>query len=420
MYMAEETGFVTKVQPLTTTSDGKTFLQYSTIVDLVVHESMSCIPGVPYTLDYVHTGSNVEIKMPYYGKPLQDVVPSIPEDEKESFALHVLSSLVTTCLHLQQNGLQHTDMKPSNILVNAMRQVTLIDFNIMSTIHVYDDQIRWSESIGTWHYCAPEIIRTFETHETSLVWTLGILLAYMIHRFPIERRYRMTKKQLASRRHWKQVYEELQKENEKHLPLPIEHQSKMNIQLQYIFEKCVQWNPNKRLTLFELHTMVSLYRNNGQLPRPLALQTVSWCADPTYMPREIRQEAVQKIYILCDHLNKLDLFVRIVSWMDRLMLKDISNEELVACFCLAWMLQGEYVLNDQVLFEKLHHTICFDDRYLNDTMLYIGQTLCWRLWEKSFDVYFVEFKRKDVITHAYHILMSIEEPYTMQGLATRI
>lgn len=422
MYCTQDRQFVKKVQSIKTADELQPILQYSTLVDLVVHESFSTVPGVPFLLKHVHDGDNVELYMPNYGKPLHSFVRGLTDSQREPFCVQAILGLVTTCLHLQHNGLQHTDMKPSNILVGSRNEITLIDFNIVSSMHVHDDTVAWTDSIGTWNYCAPEMICSYKTCETSIVWTLGLLIAYIIDYFPLDnKRFPMTKKQLASRRHWKRVYDELQNQDAvRSLPLPQGHRNKMSKQLQYIFERCTHWEPSERITLYELHSMLYLHQSNGQLPPPLRLHTISWIADPTYTDPTTRQNAIRYTYELCDRFHKLDLFVRIVSWMDRLMLQSISCENVVACFTLAWMLQGEYVLNDDCFMEAIQTLVPMDLQTLMNNIIDIGRTLSWRLWEKTADVYYSQQNRNNVIEKLYNILLHIKNPYTMEQLSTSI
>lgn len=409
---------VKKVQSLTTPFEDADIIQYSTLVDLVMHESLSTLPGVPTITSHDITGSNVAMYMPFYGKPLNQRVRDMCPSNREAVTIQIMTSLVDVCLQLQHNGLQHTDMKPSNILVTDTNNVTLIDFNIVSTLAVQEDSsICWTESIGTWNYCAPEIISKYTPHDTSITWTLGLLLAYMLHTFPLEKKYGMNKKQIASRRHWTYVYKELQKENSKYLPLPNTHRQKMSPQLQYIFEQCVQWDPTDRITLFELRSMLHMYNTHGSLPRAFYPHTISWCADPTYTPKHIRKQAVHDVYCLCNAFHKLDLFTRIVSWLDRRKLDIIRPNHVIACFCIAWMLQGEYVLNDSKLLKMMKSLYDFDEESLATDIMEFGNALMWRMWEKTADIYFAEQNRRDVLDKMLQVMLDIDKPYTMEQLA---
>lgn len=424
VYCTDDRQYVKKIQPITTTVDESKLLQYSTLVDLVIHESLSTIPGLPFLMRHEQNDDNIELYMPNYGKPLNSALRFVPEHERQNFAIQVLLSLVTTCMQLQHNGLQHTDLKPSNILVSSRNDVTIIDFNIVSSMYVDSktDKIHWADSIGTWNYCAPELICSYKVYETSIVWTLGLLLAYMIHAFPLDsQRSSMSRKQLASRRHWKTLYDNLRNEYTEHLPLPSEHAHKMSKQLQYIFERCTKWEPSERITLYELYSMLHLMQKKDRLPPTLHLHTISWVADPTHIPPQKRTLAIQIAHDLCQHFEKMNVLVRIISWIDRLELIDISTNVIVACFCLAWMLQGEYVLNDEHVLTDLR--VLFEDFDLETLMadiLHIGKSLSWRLWEKTADVYFAEQNRRDVIPKLYQVLKEIDKPYTMYQLATTI
>ncbi len=426
VYYHKERQLIRKVQQCTVKVDDKDpnsrIIQYSAIVDLVSHASLDIIPGLPVMLDYSITSKNVNIYMPYYGKPLHKIV-TIWNNEKchkdrELAILHILANLIDTCVQLEHNGIQHTDIKPSNVLVNDFHQVTLIDFNIMSSLRCHKNKLKWESSIGTWSYCAPEIVSKSMPTNTSVVWSLGLLLAYMFGTFPLIERHGMTDANAMNRQVWVELFKNEYDRNSEHLSLPNKHKLIMPSSLQYIYSRCTQWNPDDRLSLFELRSIIHLYRT-GQIPPPLYLHTVSWIADPMHLPTDMREQAIEILYKLCVGTDTERIFVQMVSWLDRLPYNEVNAMDVAALFCLGLMLLGNYVFDDPefyvVLFAKLD--IPNDKNILMEHIVTIGQALQWRLWEKTADVSLCEMGKKHAISCIKDVLLNIKTKYTMADLA---
>lgn len=424
VFLNKELQIVKKTQPKYTDSNGEQILLYSTIVDLAAHESLSCIPGVPTLSSYDTTNSSVELYMPFYGVPLNQYLQSVPANRRESFCVDIILQVVDTCIQLHENGLQHTDLKPANILVNNSEIVTVIDFNIVSTlIHSETGSLRWSESIGTWNYTAPEIILASKPHDTSIVWTIGLLIAVIVERFPVKKTYFTTKEQIHARKHWASVYDAIKKESPEYLPIQsYQTPRRMTQTLEFIYSRCVQWDPNERLTLTALRSMLYTYLQ-GFVP-PLYTHIVSWTCDPSFMEPTERKHAIWKLFDACTLCKKQSLFVRSVSWLDRLRTAHITPLTLCALFVLGWLLQGEYVFDDERLCNKMFYHFDIDDMYtlqdlMNETWC-VGEQLGWRLFEKSTDVYMLEYGKRHVLPDICDYLVNMNVPYTMQDLATGI
>lgn len=426
VYYHKERQLIRKVQPCIVKTDetdlNSGIIQYSSIVDLASHASFDILPGLPVMLDYSITPKNLKIYMPYYGKPLHKIVSLWNHEkgyeERETSILHVLANLIDTCMQLEHNGVQHTDIKPSNVLVNDFQQVTLIDFNIMSSLRCHKGELKWESSIGTWSYCAPEIVEKSAPTNTSMVWSLGLILAYMYGTFPLIERLGMNNEDAMNRDLWVKLFSDERERNSEHLNLPSKHKLLMSSSLQYIFSMCTRWKPEERCSLFELRSMIHLYRT-GHIPTPLYLHTVSWLADPRRIPADTREEAIETLYRLCRATDTERIFVQMVSWLDRLPYNQVDVMDIAALFCLALMLLGNYVFDDRdmcvILVAKLD--IPNDMRLIMEHVFTIGQALQWRLWEKTVDVSLCEMGKKDAILCMKEILLDIKTPYTMAELA---
>lgn len=418
VYYNEELQIVKKIQPK---YNEERTLHYSTIIDLAAHESLSYIPGLPMISHIESDRDDVELHMPYYGRPLHEYISMIPVERREEFCVHALIQIVDTCIQLYENGLQHTDIKPSNILVDDDENITIIDFNILSSrIMSNYDGLKWSEAIGTWNYAAPEIICSSKPCSSSVVWTLGLLIAVIVEKFPVEKSRFLSKDEVHDREHWVRTYQALKEAHPKHLPLRTCTPRRMSQSLEYIYSKCVQWAPDKRLELYELRSMLYVYWT-GNVSPPLHIHIVSWLCDPTTMDTDCRTKAIWKLYDACILCRKHCLFVRCVSWMDRLGLIEAPKLTLCAIFILAWMLHGEYLFDNNKLCQRIFDIfdVCFSKQDVMNEVWHVGEQLSWQLFEKTIDVYWCEFGKRDVLVEVCQVLLLRKTPYTMEELATR-
>jgi serine/threonine protein kinase len=98
-----------------------------------------------------------------------------------STILQIIASIIKQCMLLNKLGIQHTDLKPSNILINeTTKEVTIIDYNICSIKSSGKTHFGWSFGIGTWCFCAPEIIYNEEPSDTSCMdyWSFNCIFIY--------------------------------------------------------------------------------------------------------------------------------------------------------------------------------------------------------------------------------------------------
>lgn len=408
---------IKKVQPLWTENK---FLQYSAIVDLSAHVSFATIPGLPVLSEFKVADDEVIMYMPFYGVPVNKYVATFPPSEREKVVVNILLQLVDTCLHLFHNGVQHTDIKPSNVLVSNENVATLIDFNIVSSMQCQEDVLQWSNTIGTWNFCAPEIIWYSKPTCTSMVWSLGILLASLIYRFPLDASYKLNSKNVSSRQFWQQTYFDIQSHHPDHLPLRNGHKLIMSKQLQFIYTRCTDWNAEGRVTLSELRSMLSLLLH-GSLPLPFYPQVISHEITPCKHANRI--EYIEKLQDILVTLQKEHLLIRVISFWERLAaIREVSSEDMIACILLAWMMLGDYVFDevDEVKHVCASYDVAYDVGQVSSAILRVAHSLGWMLWEKTSDVYLCEIGERGAVDRCIEHIMECNEPYSMEDLAIRI
>jgi serine/threonine protein kinase len=158
-------------------------LDFSSVMDAVMSRFVSSI-GSPYLakLNSVDVGdSHIRLNMPYHGLPLADWISRTPKDRRLAKLPMLLYQLASACEALLINDIQHTDIKPMNILIGEDEQLVLIDYNIYSVKTV----TAWVDGKGTWCYVAPEILIDSKPHDNSMTWSIGILISEILSGYPL-------------------------------------------------------------------------------------------------------------------------------------------------------------------------------------------------------------------------------------------
>jgi serine/threonine protein kinase len=112
------------------------------------------------------------------GTPLDQLVRQQPLTERQ--AIHIALQLcdILTFLHNQNPPVIHRDIKPGNIVVDEQGRVTLIDFGIS---RAYDENSREdTHCFGTRYFAAPEQYGFSQTDPRTDIFSLGILLYWML------------------------------------------------------------------------------------------------------------------------------------------------------------------------------------------------------------------------------------------------
>jgi serine/threonine protein kinase len=325
--------------------------------------------------------------MPYCGCPLNEV-------KRPELATYIISRLCEILVAFEENGVQHTDLKPNNILYNvATNEVTLIDYNIVSITVVASGTKRvLTPAYGTWSYSSPEVVFYTRPSPTSPTWAVGLLLAYLYARYPWQPIYKMTSEQVSSRTQWKKELTNLREKHPDCFPLSTEHLRVMPPHIVNLFRKCTRWNPQARPSLKEVYYDLIGHEMIADIPRilhsPPDLKTMN---DTT------RFIVVSKLYNTCRITKTLHLYLRAVSIFDRSYNESSPftlYEHGCASFFLAVMLMGNNAFDmdfvDTILpfwqLESADKSVPI----LKDVLWYIGNACEWSLFDKTADVLIIE------------------------------
>jgi len=247
------------------------YVEYSTICELATCSAAGgAIAGVPEMrrAEFAWDKGKAELYFPYAGTTLHHWIRNNLLARRRSCALNILRGIAQIALPLAERGIQNTDTKPANILIHEtptdpdMFAVSLIDYNLVSMRTgrapggadggAGDGAGEWSASFGTWCYCAPELLNDGAPHDKSPVWTLGVILACIVYKYPYEGYSSLKTDQLNSQSFWKKAFAKLRADDPRHLPLPAAHRQHFTPYMSSLYKRCTAWDPNDRPSLSEL------------------------------------------------------------------------------------------------------------------------------------------------------------------------
>lgn len=353
MFVNADTTMVKKELPMYV--DGN--VNVNAIAELSVLRSFGeGIDGIPrlQTHSIEKDTSKIIMTMPFYGRPLNIMKLS------DSYKKVVATTLVKILCDLERKGIQHTDLKPSNVLVTRRGDVTLIDFNNVS--YLCDD--KWSRGYGTWSYAAPEIVNGSRPSHTSSVWSLGILIAYMYgggHPFVNTKQH--TLDTLSSRGFWKKTLKDLQHTYSDGIVLHPGHVAAIPPDLLTLIQKCTRWKWKDRIC------MTDIYRE------------LVGCAsiDPYVVPTAATTDYDACIQNACEETHTTFVKTHIQSLVARIS----PCTPLHACVChiIILMLMGSYVFDDGDLVSTLRtaYNILEEAEALKDMVWDVGEAVEWKL-----------------------------------------
>ncbi|MCH7783684.1 serine/threonine protein kinase [candidate division KSB1 bacterium] len=118
------------------------------------------------------------IAMAYYeGETLQEVIDKGPMKIDEVLTI---TNKVADGLHeAHSKGIVHRDIKPSNIMLTDRGQVKIMDFGLAKSI-AGSLVTKAGTTLGTIGFMSPEQSRGEEVDSRTDIWSLGVLLYYML------------------------------------------------------------------------------------------------------------------------------------------------------------------------------------------------------------------------------------------------
>ncbi len=152
--------------------DKKRFLQEARTASALDHPNIGVIYGIEETAD-----DRTFIAMAYYeGQSLATRIRSgpLPPAEAADIAIQVLKALD----YAHSQGIEHRDVKPSNIMLTQQNLVKLVDFGLA---HVSQQTASKTHGVsGTVAYMSPEQTLSRGVDSRADIWAAGIVLLEML------------------------------------------------------------------------------------------------------------------------------------------------------------------------------------------------------------------------------------------------
>jgi serine/threonine-protein kinase len=137
-------------------------------------------PNIVNTYDVGREGDTYYIVMEYVdGCSLADIIADGPLPEP--VALDYAAQICTGLAYAHRAGLLHRDIKPANILVTTDDVVKLSDFGIARAVSQQTMTLtRPGLVMGSVYYISPEQAQGHELHETSDLYSVGVVIYQML------------------------------------------------------------------------------------------------------------------------------------------------------------------------------------------------------------------------------------------------
>ena len=182
LYNEIKTIISNKVYIVSNTLTDEIFIKkYLSIETLEVYKSLKGIKNknVAEVIDYFECDDKLIVIEEFInGKNLEYIL-----EDKVFSNNKAISTTLSICdglkdLHNRNKAIVHRDLKPSNIMINSDNIVKIIDFDAARLSNVLKD--RDTVLIGTAGYASPEQFGFAQTDNRSDIYSIGILLNYMI------------------------------------------------------------------------------------------------------------------------------------------------------------------------------------------------------------------------------------------------
>ena len=389
-------------------------LSFNAIADALFSRAVSYFDFTPSLYDICADAKSLYIKMPYLGTSLY----SLPRGLRRKHAIQILGDIAKVCMELESIGIQHTDIKHSNVLLSKSGEVCLIDFNICSIQHVNPQSI-WTSNLGTWEYASPEICLLQSPTNTSTVWSLAILMCFLFGEHPLQADMRERDINSSNQKEWSKYVIHLSKQNPIGLSLPPTLTKSMPLKLRKLFHQCTYWDPLLRIELDAFYQCICSFKEYKVRPS-VKFPPRYFIMRPTSC--EERNQDIDQMRDWCKDTQLMYLLCRSIAIYDRISYYERDDMNAPACLAISYMLIGNYVMLEDTNMSKLAQMFRIRDwaMFLNHVIdVCIG--LEWDIYELTTDVMLLKHMHTEkdlypMIETVCEIQKRVAHPYTMQSL----
>jgi len=150
-----------------------------------VHKDVSPHPSIVFFVESGHAADDYYHVMEFI--PGDSVKRRVEASGRipEKVALAWLKELVVALEHILKKGYLYRDISPGNLIIRADNSISLIDFGLALSIEDADAATHQQSVVGTPEYMPPERVQQLGEDERSSIYSLGMLLFYMLKGEPL-------------------------------------------------------------------------------------------------------------------------------------------------------------------------------------------------------------------------------------------
>ena len=352
----------------------------------------------------------IEIKMPYYGIPLTDWL--LDQSVTEQDFLWMIVQLSKTLSEMMMADIQHTDLKPANVIITPEKTPVIIDFNLCSVRNNYNTRYGWSYAIGTWVYMPLEIVFHQQPSNSTMSWFIGLLIAiFYTKQHPIEFFFKDAST-IYKKREWIKVITALKKKAPLVFPIRLDMVRKIDSRVLNIYYQCMRWEPNQRIKLNELYySLLNCYNTKFNLALPIPMPNINPdIIFTTKTPINKRNDDLKILYNLCKHNRYRSLLARAICLYD-LYPDDHNNMTLCACVCLSCLIITDLIFNEEPILIAIKAQLKLSNENIDKSILDFGNKINWNIYTSCSKVITKDY---DLL---YESMRKIQGSYTLADIA---
>lgn len=425
-------------------------LDETSMCDIVFTKSFEYSGYTPIVHSETICDKYVSFRMPYYGISLHEWIYKYPYLIRKQYAPQIVMDIIIACMNFQKNAFLHSDLKPSNIMIETILKniknrksidgiidrviVRVIDFNI-SGVKIVRKRTEWTKTIGTWNFCAPEIIFGEVPNDNTTSWTIGIIASMIIDGYPFTDFIESDMlHNLVPQKEWQDLFLNIYNKYPQHPPLSREEWYD-NSWYELIHE-CTHWTPKDRWGLQKIYNHIynSMLDSNTKKrykhPNEIleSIPVIEHIIPPRKRDPDKRKDIIHMIYDFCIRTRTINIFPTAISLFDRSDTFSIGEDFMIdaaSCLLASSFMFDRNILSSKKITEILMSTFGIsDENYLVDHMLFICKTMCYKIWEKPAHVIVAEHtpynKNMWEFTRDAFLCLEHHEPYTQGMIARRV
>lgn len=423
VYVNNQRTNVVKVQPLYRQGS----LDFSGLCEIAFLHAIHRLHGAPrvnsVSIEDAKGSDFLTLTMPYYGVSAHDWYQNTPFCSRAPHVPHIILQLCQFVSQLHELGVQHTDLKPTNILIDANRKATLIDYNICAVSVVGARRPAnagsWTTSIGTWAYVAPEICEHNMPTDTSAVWSLGVLMACLYDGHPLRAYFLDKDWDWEEHATWSEFWSHMRSSNTE---MPVS--GKMPPCVSDLYVRCTQLDPANRPSLQQmcslLHAMCFPLSRYTPLTPPMQSITMHLTADAE--GRMLRRRDLLQMHRWCTTWHLSTMLCRAIGIYDR---QTTCKHPIIcpaAALGVVYILHGNYLCADDAAVKGLCDEYGTTLERLEVDVVTTMRTLLWDTYDLPADVILARWLPEEapdsIIARVFDCMVNHQEPaYTMNSIA---